>query len=113
MQKHTQQQETLVHFISILNITRYATQVYTQKINEVMYALHKAKQDMNILLNIADVLTQCLRYLQMYTYACSIFGHLRNCLTYMKQVATHTMDYVDTVTSNILSPDILSHNYLL
>ena len=26
---------------------------------------------------------------------------------YIKQVATHTMDYVDATTTNILSPDIL------
>ena len=43
----------------------------------------------------------------MCTYACTIFTYLRNCLTYMKQVATHTMDYVDDTTTNILSPDIL------
>ena len=64
--KKTQQQETLVHVISILNSTRYATQLNRQKINEVMDALQKANQDMNILLNITDVLIQCLRYHQIY-----------------------------------------------
>ena len=31
IQEQTKQQETLVHVISILNITRYAIQVYRQK----------------------------------------------------------------------------------
>ena len=83
------QKETLVHIIFILNITRYATQVNTQKINEVMDALQKAKQDMKILLNVTDVLVQCLRYYQVYTYAHTISAYLRNCFTYMKQVATY------------------------
>ena len=30
----------------------------------------------------------------------------QDCLTYMRQVTTHTMDYVDAATANILSPDI-------
>ena len=38
---------------------------------------------------------------------CTILAYLRDALTYMRQVAIHTMDYVDTATTNILSPDIL------
>ena len=91
----------------ILNITTYATQVNRQKINEVMDALQKANQDMNILLNATDVLTQHLRYHHIYTYAHTIFGYLRDCLTYMKKVTTHIIDYVDATTPNILSPDTL------
>ena len=82
--KQTQEEETLVHVISVLNITRYATQVNRLKINEVINALQKANQDMNILLNITDVLTQCLRYHQIYTYACIIYTYLRVCPKYMK-----------------------------
>ena len=72
-----------------------------------MDALQKANQDMNKLLNITDVLTQHLRYYQVYTYACTIFAYLRKCLIYMKEVETHTMNSVDAATTNILSPDIL------
>ena len=39
------QQETLVHVISILNITRYATQVNRQHINIVMNAAEWTHQD--------------------------------------------------------------------
>ena len=88
-------------------MTRDATQVNRHKINVVMDALQKANQDMNISLNITDVLTQHLRYHQIYTYAHTISAYLRDCLIYMKLVATHTTDYVDATTTNILSPDIL------
>ena len=73
--------ETLVHVISILNITRYATQVNRQKINKVMDALQKINHDMNILLNVTDVLAQHLRYHQIYTYAYTVFAYQRECLT--------------------------------
>ena len=38
---------------------------------------------------------------------CTILAYLRDSLTYMRQVAIHTMDYVDAATTIILSPDIL------
>ena len=104
MQEQTKQQETLVHIISILNITWYATQVNMQKLNGVMYALQKANKNVNILFNITEILTQHLRYPKIYTYACTILAYLRNYLTYLKQVATHTMDYVNVAMTNILSP---------
>ena len=54
---------------------RYTTQVNRQKINEVIDALQKANQDIDILLNILDVLTQHLRCHQIYTYAHTIFTY--------------------------------------
>ena len=72
-----------------------------------MYALQKANEDMDILFSITDVLMQHLRYHQIYTYAHTVLTCLRNCLTYMRHVTTHTMNYVDAVLTNILSPDIL------
>ena len=68
-----------------------------------MDALQKVKKDVNILFNITDILTQHLRYHQMYTYVCNILAYLM----YMRKAATHTMDYLDAATTNILSPDIL------
>ena len=37
----------------------------------------------------------------------TILAYLRDSLTYMRQVAIHTMDYAEAATTNILSPDIL------
>ena len=38
---------------------------------------------------------------------CTILSYLGDPLTYKRQVAIHTMDYVDAATTNILSLDIL------
>ena len=81
----------------------YTTQVNRQNLNEIMDALKKANEDMNILCNITDIITQHFRYHQIYTYANNILAHLRNCLTFMRQVTTHTMVYVDAAMTNILS----------
>ena len=43
----------------------------------------------------------------MYVYMHTILAYLRDSLTYMRQVAMNTMDYVDATTTNMLSPDIL------
>ena len=103
----TKQHETLVHVISILNITRYAVQVNRQKINKMIDALQRSNEDLNRLFNITEVWTQCIRYQQMCIYMHTILACLRDCLTYMRQVAIHTMDYVEAATTNILSPYIL------
>ena len=46
------QQETLVHIISILNVTSYATQVNRHSINTLMDAAWATSQDINNLYNL-------------------------------------------------------------
>ena len=101
----SKQQETPVHVISILNVTRYTAQVNRQKLNEIMDALQRSNEDLDRHFNITEVLTQHIRYQQMYIYMHTILAYLRDSLTYMRQVAIHTMDYVATI--NVSSPDIL------
>ena len=43
----------------------------------------------------------------MYIYMHNILAYPRDSLTYMRQVAIHTMDIVDAATTNVFSPDIL------
>ena len=59
------QQETLVHVISILNITRYAIQVNRQHINIVMNAAVLTHQDVTTLCNITHSLYSSLSYQQI------------------------------------------------
>ena len=107
IQEQTKQQETLVHVISILNITRYAALVDIHKLNEMIDAPQRSNEDLNRLLNITEVLTQHIRYQQMCIYMHTILAYLRDSLTYMRQVAIRMMDYVNAAMTNILSPDIL------
>ena len=101
------QQETLVHIISILNITRYATQVHRQHINIVMNAAEKTHQDVTRLYNITHSLYSSLSYQQIVLHISSILANLWDSLYYMREVAIHTIDYIDAATTGILSPHVL------
>ena len=101
------QQEILVHIISILNITRYATQVNRQHINIVMSAAEKTHQDVMTLYNITHSLYSSLSYQQIVLHIQSILANLWDSLYYMREVTIHTMDYVDVATTGILSPHML------
>ena len=101
------QQETLVHIISLLNVTRYATQVNRQHTNLGMDTVEKTHQDITMLYNITRSLYTSLNYQQIVLHIHSILADLRDSLYYMRQVAMHAMDYKDTVTTGILSANVL------
>ena len=54
IETQTQQQETFVHVISILNITRYSMQVNRQHINTVMEAVERTHNNITTLFNISS-----------------------------------------------------------
>ena len=101
------QQGNLVHVISILNITRYATQVNRQHINIVMDTVERTHQDITTLYNITSSMYNSLGYQQIILHICSTLANLRDSLYYMRDVTTHTMDYVDAATTGILLPHVL------
>ena len=74
------QQETLVHVISILNVTRYATQVNSQHITIVMNAAERTHQDITTLYNITHLLYSSLSYQQIVLHVHSILANLRDSL---------------------------------
>ena len=85
-------QETLVHIISVLNITRYATQVNRQHINIVIDAVDRMQQDVTNLYNITNSLCNSLGYQQLVLHICSILANLRDSLSYIKEVSMHSME---------------------
>ena len=104
--QHTQQ-ETLVHIVSVLNVTRYARQVNRQNINLVMDTVERTHQDVTMLYNITSSLYTSLNYQQIVLHICSILANLRDSLYCMRQVTMHAMDYIDAATTGILSPHAL------
>ena len=56
------QQETLVHIVSILNVTQYAAQVNRHRINVIMYKVDKTVHDVNTLYNLTTSLATSLSY---------------------------------------------------
>ena len=101
------QQETLVHIISILNITRYAAQVNRHSINALMDAARATSKDINNLYNLITSLTTSINFHQLILYIRLVFANLCDSLNYIQTVSAHTRDYIDAVTSGTLSPHIL------
>ena len=106
-----QQQDTLVHVISILNIFRYVIQVNRQQINVVMEAVQRTHNDVTLLFNITSSIYTHIIYQEILLHICSILANLRDSLYYMRQIAVHAMDYIDGATPSILSPHILPVEY--
>ena len=100
-------QEMLVHIISVLNVTRYATWVNRQHINIMMDTLERTHQDVTTLCNFTSSLYNNLSYQQIMLHICSILANLQDSLYYMREVAMHTMEYKDAATTGILSPYVL------
>ena len=61
----TLQCNTLVHIVSILNVTRYATQVNRHSINNLIDAIHTTSQDINNLYNLTTSLAASINFNQM------------------------------------------------
>ena len=103
----TSQHNTLVHIVSILNITRYATQVNGHSINTLMDAICTTSHDINNLYNLTTSLATSINFNQMILHIRSVFANLCDSLNYIQTVSTHTMEYINAATSGTLSPHVL------
>ena len=70
------QQDTMVHIVSILNVTRYAVQVNRHSINILMDKVDETSQDVNNLYNLTTSLATNLRYHQLILYIRSVLANL-------------------------------------
>ena len=77
------QQETLVHIISILNITRYAAQVNRHSINILMDVARATLHDINNLYNLTMSLTTSINFHQLILHIRSVFANLHASLNYI------------------------------
>ena len=111
IETQTQQEETLVHVISILIVTRYAMPVNRQHTNMVMEAVQRTHKDITTLFNITSSIYTHINYQQILLHIFSILANLRDSLYYMRQIAMHAMDYIDAATTSILSPHISSRRF--
>ena len=101
------QQETLVHIISILNITWYALQVNRHSIKVLMDKVDETSHDINNLYNLTTSLATSISFHQLLLHFSSVLANLCDSLSYIRRISTHTMDYIDAATSGTLSPHIL------
>ena len=70
------QQETLVHILSILNVTRCAAQVHRHSINVLMDKIDETSQDVNNLYNLTTSLAISISYHQLLVYIRSVLANL-------------------------------------
>ena len=96
-----------MHIMSILNITRYATQVNRHGINALMDAVRATSHDINNLYNLTTSLATSINFHQLILQIRSVFANLHDSLNYIRMVSTHTMDYINAATSGTLSPHVL------
>ena len=101
------QQDTLVHIISIINVTQYAVQVNRHHINALMNKVDETSHGINNLYNLTTSLATSISFHQLILHIRSVFANLRDSLSYIGTVSTHTIDYINTATSGTLSPHIL------
>ena len=101
------QQETLVHIISILNVTPYASQVNRHSINALMDKVDETVQDVNNLYNLTTSLVTNLSFHQLILHIRSVLANLWDSVSYIRTVSMHTRDYVNAATTETLLPHVL------
>ena len=77
------QQETLVHIVSILNVTRYATQVNRCNINALRDAVRATSYGINNLYNLTTSLATSINFHQLILHIRSVFANLYDSLNYI------------------------------
>ena len=101
------QRKTMVHIVSILNLTCYETQVNRQWINIILKELTKSNKDIRALFNITNQLATHVQVQNIVLHLRAMLTNLRDCLHFMKQLANHVLEYIDTTTTGILKPHLI------
>ena len=102
------QQETLVHIVSILNVTWYTVQVNRHSINILMDKVDETPHDINNFYNQTTLLATSISFHQLILHIRSVLANLCDSLCYIRMVSKHTMDYINASTSGMLSTHTLS-----
>ena len=97
----------MVHIVSILNLTRYETQVNRQWINIILKELTKSNEDIRALFNITNQLATQVQVQNIVLHLRAMLANLRDCLHFMKQLANHVLEYIDTATTGTLTPHLI------
>ena len=97
----------MVHIVSILNLTRYETQVNRQQINIILKELTKSSEDIRALFNITNQLATQVQVQNFMLHLQAMLSNLRDCLHFMKQLANHVLEYIDTATTSTLTPHLI------
>ena len=101
------QWKTMVHIVSILNLTHYETQVNRQWINIFLKELTKSNEDIRALFNITNQLATQVQVQNIVLHLRAMLTNLRDCLHFMKQLANHVLEHISTATTGTLTPHLI------
>ena len=101
------QQKTMVRIVSILNLTHCETQVNRQQINIILKELTKSNEDIRALFNITNQLATQVQVQNIVLHLRAMLANLRDCLHFIKQLANHVLEYIDTATAGTLTPHLI------
>ena len=101
------QRKTMVDIASILNLTHYETQVNRQWINIIFKELTKSNKDIRALFNITNQLATQVQVQNIMLHLRAMLVNLRDCLHFIKQLANHVLEYIDTATTGILTRHLI------
>ena len=88
------QQKTMVHIVSILNLTCYEIQVNRQQINIILKELTRSNEDIRALFNITNQLATQVQVQNIVLHLRAMLANLRDCLHFMKQLVNHILEYI-------------------
>ena len=97
----------MVHIVSILNLTHYETQVNRQRKNIILRELMRSNEDIRALFNITNQLATQVQVQNIVLHLRAMLTNLRDCLHFMKQLANHVLEYIDTATTDTLTPHLI------
>ena len=104
---HENHRKTMVHIVSILNLTHFETQVNRQQINIILKELTKSNEDIRALFNITNQLATQVQVQNIVLHLRAMLANLRDCLYFMKQLANHVLEYIDTATTGTLTRHLI------
>ena len=107
IEKEENQWKTMVHIVSILNLTCYKTQVNRQQTNIILKELTKSNEDIRALFNITNQLATQVQVQNIILHLRAMLTNLRDCLHFMKQLANHVLEYIYIATTGTLTPHLI------
>ena len=72
-----------------------------------MKELTKSNEDIRALFNITNQLATQVQVQNIVLHLRAMLVNLRDCLHFMKQLANHVLEYIDTATTNALTPHLI------
>ena len=72
-----------------------------------MKELTKSNEDIRALFNITNQLATQVQVQNIVLHLRAMLTNLRDCLHFMKQLANHVLEYIDTATTGTLTPHLI------